>query len=206
MKLKIFDENVAEINSYVLIKENNAIIIDPGFNGENIIAFCIKDNLSITDVILTHGHFDHIKSLPMIADKFNYVLHVSQEDSKLLANDENNYAKAFGATFKLPNSVAIRTLKHKDILILNDEKFEIIATPGHTRGSICIKYRNWLFSGDTLFVDSVGRTDLFSGSMADLRKSLNLLKTSIGNGVIVYPGHGEHAKMIKIKELNDYLK
>jgi hydroxyacylglutathione hydrolase len=89
---------------------------------------------------------------------------------------------------------------------LLNEPFLCFYTPGHTKGSICIQYQNRLFSGDTLFADSIGRTDLYSGNMNDMKQSLRLLSERLSNQTVVYPGHGESKKWQEIKEVNPYLK
>ncbi len=205
IKLKIFNQNPAEVNSYALIKEEEIILIDPGFNGDNIIAYCNQNNFYITDIILTHGHFDHIQSIPKLAITYKFKIHISRDDLILLKNDEYNYARAFGESFNLPSNIDINFLSDKQKLNINGEDFNVITTPGHTKGSLCIKYKNWLFSGDTLFADSVGRTDLFSGNQSHLNKSLKKLTDTISNNLTIYPGHGKSAKMSKIKEINPYI-
>lgn len=204
MKLKTFNDNMADINAYLLIKNKEAILIDPGFNGKAIITYCKDKAIDIKHVILTHGHFDHIKDIEILAKDFTYDLFVSKHDKNFLFSDELNYARAFGSTFKLP-PLEIHEVEDQQVLNLLDESFQIFLTPGHTKGSICIKIKNQLFSGDTLFYNSVGRTDLYSGNQSTLFKSLEILKSKVSNDVTVYPGHGKSAKMKEIKEINPYI-
>lgn len=205
MKLKIFNENLAQENAYLLFKNQVAIVIDPGFNGEQIIDFCKQKELQIVAVLLTHGHFDHIKDVSMLAKIFTFDIYISNEDKPFLKNDQFNYASAFGSKFHLPNFMVI-SLKDNQKIEIEGESFHIIATPGHTKGSICIEYNRYLFTGDTLFYNSVGRTDLYSGNINDMKKSIALLNSKISNDTTIYPGHGEHGKLKVIKEGNPYLK
>ncbi len=205
IKLKVFDQNIAEVNSYLLIKQKDAIVIDPGFNGDQINDFCQLNDISIKDVLLTHGHFDHIKGIEKLAKNHQFKIHVSEADAKMLSDENMNYAKAFGQTFRKPDNIEVIVLLNDKIEILG-EKLTIFFTPGHTKGSICILHENKLFSGDTLFSDSIGRTDLVTGSSIDIKRSLELLKKVVSNKVMVYPGHGKSSEMKKIKEENYYLK
>lgn len=205
MKLKVFNENLAQVNSYLLTKKKHAVLIDPGFNGNDITKYCEEYEICIDHIILTHGHFDHIKGIELISKAFNFDLFVSKEDKKLLFNDEYNYAKPFGSHFKLPNSISIIEVGDKEVIKIFDEPFKIFKTPGHTKGSICISYQKLLFTGDTLFYDSIGRTDLYSGNNLDLNKSLDLLRKNFSNEVTIYPGHGKSGKMKSVKEVNPYL-
>lgn len=206
MRLKRFDRNLANVNSYLLSKQQKAIVIDPGFNGAKILAECESKGLQIIAVILTHGHADHIYDLPLISARFDLDLYLAEPDVRLLRDDTLNYAKAFGYHFQMPENIRIKTVADHEVIHLLDERFECLLTPGHTKGSLCIKTGRWLFSGDTLFADSIGRTDLFSGSLADIKKSLDLLKTSISRQTTVYPGHGPSMTMAEILENNPYLK
>lgn len=205
MKLKIFNQNVVDINSYLLIKEKEAILIDPGFNGDAIIEYLDKSNVELKYIILTHGHFDHIRDIQILAKKYLFDVFISNQEVSFLKKDNQNYAFAFGSKFIFPKNIAVKSIKDEEKISLLDENFVFILTPGHTKGSMCIKYRNWLFSGDTIFYDSIGRTDLLSGSFLDMQKSLKYLKGRISNQTKIYPGHGKNGKWINIKDTNSYI-
>ena len=205
MRIKKFYDNPAQVNSYLLIKRDKAILIDPGFNGKELVKYCKESCITINYIILTHGHFDHIKGIEDIALEFDFELLVSKEDKQLLFHDKFNYAKAFQSSFKLPSNITIKELSDKESLKLLDETFKVYSTPGHTKGSICLAYQRSLFTGDTLFYDSVGRTDLYSGNHSELFKSIAFLKTKFGNDTVIYPGHGDSGKMKAIKEVNPFI-
>lgn len=205
MKLKTFSDNQAQVNTYLLYKNQTAIVIDPGFNGNQIIDFCKQKELNIVSVLLTHGHFDHIKDIPLLAKEFTFELYISEADKSFLKNDQYNYASAFGLKFHLPN-LTIIIVKDNQRISIEGETFKVISTPGHTAGSICFGYNRYLFTGDTLFFNSIGRTDLHSGNRNDIKKSIELLKTKISNDTTIYPGHGNFGKLKQIKEVNPYLK
>ena len=121
-------------------------------------------------------------------------------------DNTKNYANAFGAKFNFPKDIEIVSIKDKEELTFFNESFKLILTPGHTKGSICIKYNQWFFSGDTIFIDSIGRTDLFSGNSSDMQKSLEYLKKKLSNQTIIYPGHGRYSKWKDVKRVNPYIK
>jgi len=206
INIKTFNQNPAQINSYCLRKQSHVVVIDPGFNGDAIMKYAFNKKLTIDAVLLTHGHFDHIKDIELLAQHYSFDLYISVPDKSLLYHDNQNYASAFNSSFHLPGNLVLKTMKDNETIHLLNESFHCSYTPGHTKGSICIQYQNRLFSGDTLFTNSIGRTDLFSGNMSDMKQSLRLLKKTLSNQTIVYPGHGESGKWIEIKQINPYIK
>jgi len=206
MKLKIFNQNPVNINSYLLIKQKKSILIDPGFNGKAIIKYLFETNIDLNFILLTHGHFDHIRDIQKLAEKYRFKVYISNIDIDLLKDNTKNYANAFGAKFNFPKDIEIVSIKDKEELTFFNESFKLILTPGHTKGSICIKYNQWFFSGDTIFIDSIGRTDLFSGNSSDMQKSLEYLKKKLSNQTIIYPGHGRYSKWKDVKRVNPYIK
>ena len=193
MKVKRFNDNLLEQNSYLIKKNNQAIVFDPGLNGEKILEYLKEKDVSDVKVILTHGHFDHIKGVEVLAKEYVFDLYISSYDKILLFDESLNYAQSFSSTFQLPNLNLIEAQESNKLEYL-DEAFEFISTPGHTKGSICIKVRNHLITGDTLFYNSIGRTDLYSGNQTMIYKSLRKLVSMISNDTMIYPGHGPSAE------------
>jgi len=200
MKIKkyeqFFDESFSE-NTFLVTINNKSVLVDPGMIGTKL-----EEDLSNTEllfVILTHGHADHFLGIKNL----DVPIYVSDYDKTFLNNPSYSYAKTFGNN---------DSFKHKDIRnieklpVFEGKKFKVFSTPGHTKGSVCIQLEDRLFSGDTLFVDSVGRTDLFSGNSNELTKSLKMLDSKISNNTIIYPGHGGYAKFKIIKQKNPYMK
>lgn len=205
MKLKKFTKNLAQINTYVLYENNHTIVIDPGFNGTKVLDFCTEHHLQIEIVILTHAHYDHIKDIPLLAKTHQFEIILEEQDYPLLFDDEMSYARAFGATFTLDKSIAVKKVVSGDCFDFYGNKLSFLSTPGHTKGSMCIIYRNMIFTGDTLFTNSIGRTDLYGGNQNEIYRSLELLKKKISNDATIYPGHGDHGKMKHVKEINPFL-
>jgi len=202
MKIIQFGQNEAEQNSYLVIQQSNCIVIDPGFNGVALIQAIQEKGLSLKAVLLTHGHFDHIRDIRKLQEHWMVPLYIHELDEAFLSNENWNGARFFGSNFVIRQSQAIKTFRDGDTLQFDDISIEVWHTPGHTRGSSCFLTQNALFSGDTLFKDSIGRSDLETGSMSDLRNSLTKLSSKVANDTIVYPGHQEKATMASIKKEN----
>ncbi len=200
MKIKKFEQFLAPnfgVNTYMIIHQNDCVLVDPGMIGPELKEELAKYNLNY--IILTHGHYDHIMGIRDL----HVPVYVSKDDLKIVTKPEYSYSSMIGN---------METYDHIEFNDIDDLKqfaglrYKIIHTPGHTKGSVCIQLGQHLLSGDTLFIDSIGRTDLFSGNMSEIQKSLKLLLEIVGNETIIYPGHGGKAKFKIIKERNPYLK
>ena len=189
MKPVVFSQNAASINSYLLKYKNECIVIDPGFNGQEIIDYIALNQLILSKVLLTHGHYDHIRDIRKIAVNHNFVIYIHEEDLSALKDDKLNYATFFGGSFKLKDSQPIVTLKNNDKIPFGESEILVIHTPGHTQGSCCFEYEKMIFTGDTLFEGDLCRTDLIGGSQKLIEKSISDLFQSHSNEYIVYPGH-----------------
>jgi glyoxylase-like metal-dependent hydrolase (beta-lactamase superfamily II) len=205
MQIKIFNENIAEQNSYLIIKGKEAVVIDPGFNGEMIASYLDQEQIILTDVLLTHGHFDHIRDLMLFGNLKKLKVHLHEADKDFLHDDKLNYAKAFHSRFLLPENMIEVIHKDGDLLSVLDEKITVIHTPGHTGGSVSYHLNDRLFTGDTLFMDGIGRTDLYGGSMKAMRESIQKITTKFSRKTKIYPGHGDNGLLQKLLEHNPYL-
>jgi len=193
-----------DVNSYILAKENQALVIDPGFNGEAIIKHCQNHNLKLTDCILTHGHIDHIRDLKMLLRNYDMKIYIYSEEVEFLYNPNLNLSSMFRNDFILEKTVDVNKLEDQEIIDFVKEKLKIIHLPGHTRGSMGIVYNQHFFSGDTLFFDSVGRTDLPTGNGGKIFTSLKKIKVSLSKNTVVYPGHGKGGRLAEILQVNPY--
>ncbi len=188
-------------NTYLINNGLDAIIVDPG---EGIGEYLEEINkYNIKAILLTHGHIDHIDGIKYFlnSDIYIYKDEVEFLDSKVLSLYE-----AFGKlkSFNKDN-LKIHLLEEGTINLLGF-KIDVIHTPGHTKGSCCYLFNdNILFSGDTLFQVSVGRTDFPTGSMSELNNSLNKLK-KLDDTVKVYPGHGAETTIGFEKKYNPYFR
>lgn len=189
-------------NTYLVGNEKEFVIIDPSVDIRNIL-YIIRKRFSeskLLGIILTHGHYDHFVSIEEVQKNFNVPVYISREDLPKLTNLNLSCGFFFGIT-SLP--------KINNILILPQElklgtlEFKIINTPGHTNGSVCLKIEDALFTGDTLFNDGVGRTDLPTGNVNKLNESLKLLM-KLNDDLKVYPGHGPSSTIGYEKNYNYY--
>lgn len=169
-----------------MAQNGNCLLVDPG-DDFHLIEQYLK-NLKLEFILLTHGHFDHILALSeFAASNPNLKIYVNKQDEYLLENIDQQ-ARLFGRKVaKIKTSFSY--IKDADTISFSNEKIEVIETPGHTPGSVCYLLNNALFSGDTLFYGSIGRTDFPGGDDDKMQKSLIKL-AKLDNGIAVYPGHG----------------
>lgn len=186
-------EDIDELkaNTY-LIKDNKkkCVVVDPGVDNDKLGDYIKKNKLSLQAVLLTHAHVDHMRGVDRLVDRFKCDLYIGFDDEIGLTDEEYNCA------VELDESLIIRakakTVADNEILKILNEEIKVIYTPFHTRGSVCYYFSNsaLLFSGDTLFKNVIGRTDLISSIRAPMRESLAKLRI-LPENVKVYPGHGE---------------
>jgi len=177
-------------NCYLLISKNEprsretslrgeSAVVDPGGGAKEILKEIKNAKLNLKYIILTHSHIDHTFSALKIKQKTG---------AKILIHKEEKDFVKFGVD---------RFLKDKEKVKIGEDSLEVIHTPGHTKGSICLKGDNFIFTGDSIFKDGYGRTDLPGGSQDELKQSLKKLGKFFKTGMIIYPGHGEVFKIEK---------
>ncbi|MBQ3166143.1 MAG: MBL fold metallo-hydrolase [Clostridia bacterium] len=188
-------------NTYIVADDSkNCVIIDLGGDFSQIESILSANGLTPLAVIFTHGHFDHILGAKSAADK-NIPLYVSEEDRHMLLSQKDCLATLAG--FKYTPVTDCLTLEEGTV-IFGDMTFEVVKTPGHTKGSVTLITGEYMFTGDTLFHLSVGRTDLPGGDREELKTSINRL---IGRdfNYKVLPGHGEDSTLDFEKRFNPYV-
>jgi len=203
MFFECLSEGMFGSNCYIIGDNGEGVLIDSGVDGAEILKAVEKAGLKIKYIIITHAHIDHICSLDEIRDKLGADVVVHESDATALADPRLNVSYLAGHTRAFRNA-DIR-VKDGDVLYAGGMEFEIIHTPGHTPGGICIKTGNMIFTGDTLFKMSVGRTDLGRGSMADLLDSIRNRLLVLPDQTEVYPGHGESSTIKDEKRSNPFV-
>lgn len=178
-------------NTYLFADKGEAVVIDPGFNGEALLNILGEKNLRLSAVLLTHGHYDHLRDLRLLQKERDFPLYLHEEDVPNLWDDELNGSRYFHASFALKKSQKVVPFRDGEELRFGDLAVKVLHTPGHTAGSSCFLWGKTLFSGDTLFAGDLGRTDLPGGSPEKMRQSVERLFTVLGNEVLVLPGHEE---------------
>ena len=175
-----------ESNCYLAGDEDTKeiFVIDPGGDYNKIKKIIDQAGLKPKVVINTHGHGDHIGA----NKEFNIPVWIHRLDADFLTDPSKNLSGAFG--FFLKTKTASRLLEDGDILSVGKYKLEVIHTPGHTPGSICLKTEGVVFTGDTLFCQGIGRTDFAYGSEEDILRSIKERLFALDDDYIIYPGHG----------------
>ncbi len=166
---------------------NEAAIIDPGADFNRIDNKIRELGLSPKIIILTHAHGDHIGAVMDIVEKYGALVYIHKDDASALKDGNKNFSKVL--TGKGMSIIPDVELEDKDEIKLGDLTFEIIHTPGHTKGGICIKVGNIMMTGDTLFNKSIGRTDFPGGSFDEIIKSIQEKIFKYDDDTIIYPGH-----------------
>lgn len=189
-----------------LIKDNKGecIVVDPGASSDGLLNHLKNKSLTLKAVFLTHAHVDHMRGVDKLVNFFRCPLYVGFDDEIGLTDEEYNCAKYLNE--KLVVETKATTVCDNEKLNFLGEEITVIYTPFHTRGSVCYYLSNsgFLFSGDTLFKNIIGRTDLISSTRKSLRDSLEKLK-KIPDDVKVYPGHGEFTTIGREKKFNLFL-
>lgn len=197
MKLDVLPIGLYGENIYVLHEKQHVLIVDPGKYAKQIAACIAKDEV-VDGIVLTHGHEDHTGAVDDLVDMYGCKVYMDLDDYILV---DPKYAGSHG--FDAPVYTKIEPLQ-KDTKV-GIFQLDVTKTPGHTKGSVVIRYRNLLFSGDTLFAGSIGRTDLFSGNEVEMAQSLRLL-AKMPKDLIVLPGHGPRTTIQQELDTNMYMQ
>ncbi|MDR6241447.1 MBL fold metallo-hydrolase [Aureibacter tunicatorum] len=189
------------MNCYVLARNNECFIIDPGYQKELIQEYVDSKGYTVKGILLTHAHIDHIEAL----DCYDVPVYLHEKEYEILIDNYNNGFEFFG---KLPNysfeSLDIRLVNEDSELNIGGEKIEIILTPGHTIGSVCYVIGHDIYSGDTLFEATVGKWDRPTGNVEELRVSVLKLINTQPDYMLVHPGHGRSTTIGVEKQINPF--
>lgn len=189
-------------NSHILIcgETKDAAIFDVGYVSDEILE--VLKGLSLKYIFLTHRHYDHILGAYDLREKTGAKIVIGELDSNAL-KDPNDSLAAHAPHMKFTPTFADILVKDGDEVSFGEEKIKVISTPGHTVGGVCYSAQNFLFTGDTLFNFSIGRTDLPSGNMGEMRKTLSKIK-SLEKNYEVFCGHGDNTTLDFEKKHNPY--
>ena len=188
MKIETLCVGPLEVNCYIIgTNKENAIIIDPGADPDKILQYIRFHDLKTKYILNTHGHVDHIGSNAYIKSETDAQLLIHKEDAFMLGQIQDSYIS--GLLNAKPSPDADRVLNDGDIIELDDVKLEVIHTPGHTPGGVCFYNGSVLFTGDTIFVGGIGRTDFPYSHHQTLIKSILDRIMKLPDDTIIYPGH-----------------
>lgn len=192
-------------NCYIVETENkNAAVIDPGGDYPKLKKKLDELGLTMKKILLTHGHYDHFGAASEASFNNNAEVFIHEDDAPMLTSRDLSLADAIGNGAFRPVE-KFTEIKDCDKITLDELTFEVIHTPGHTKGGVCYKCGDALFTGDTLFKLSMGRTDFPGGSMGAIFDSLKKLSELDGD-FTVYPGHNETSTLSFERKNNPYLK
>lgn len=204
MRIKTMVLGYVQTNCYLVYdgETGRGVIIDPADRAPEIVSACRELQVTPEAVLLTHGHGDHVLAADAVRQELGIPVIASRAERELLADPALNYSTALG----MPDIrlKADREVEDGDLLELAGFRFQVIATPGHTGGSVCYleEENEVLFSGDTLFELSLGRTDLPTGSTKDIVESITGKLFVLPDDIMVYPGHGNATVMGREKQYN----
>ena len=193
MKIFTLPLGAYQTNTYIVAKGAHCVIIDAGYQPQTILHFLQVQKLTADAIFLTHGHFDHVGAVKDLAAQLNCPVYIHQAELSLPED------------FTAGPLFYTHTYGEGDRIEKAGTSFRVLHTPGHTPGSVCLLAEDALFSGDTLFCGSCGRTDLPGGDWATIRRSLNRL-AQLENDLTVYPGHGEATTLSAEKRYNPYMQ
>lgn len=205
MIIKRFIAGRLENNIYLVAdeKSSEAVLIDATQDLPEI-QKAVKDlGVKVKYILLTHGHFDHILGLNSLKKSLNAPAVICKDDL-VISDNINEFTRLFG----LPDSVPPKYdmyIKDGDEILLGSYKIKVIYTPGHTEGGVCYLVDGKLFSGDTLFRGSVGRTDLFGGNFGKLSDSIKNKLFKLDDKTEVFPGHGDMTTIGFEKKYNEII-
>lgn len=193
-------------NCYIIADEKNKIaaIIDTGGDSDKILNVITREQFTVEYIFLTHGHGDHIAALQEVKNATNAKAVIHEQDAALLSSPQNNLSIYMGEGFTQPS--ADIKLKGNEKFKVGDLTLEIMHTPGHTPGGISIKVNDAVFTGDTLFAGSIGRTDLPGGSYDELISSIKEKLLPLGDDISIFPGHGDSSTLGYEKNVNPFLR
>ena len=198
MNIKTIPVGQLETNCYVVVNEETlaCVVIDPGDESNAIMDYIESNRLRCEAIMLTHGHFDHVGAVKEILEQTGCALYINPRD-------EGYEVGKSGMKFKMPEGG--KYYDDGDIIVEAGLEFKVLATPGHTPGSVCLICGGALFTGDTLFRGSCGRADLPGGSMREEMRSLKKICELEGD-YEVYPGHMDSSSLERERRFNHYCR
>ena len=199
MVIKTYPLGSLQTNCYIVIDEetNKAVIIDPGAEANYLIKEIEVLGIDIDKILLTHCHFDHNGAVKELKEKFNCEVYINRDEEEYMEIDSTGI---FG---KLPKFYEY--VNEGEIINSGNLNFKVIFTPGHTTGGTCYLINDSIFTGDTLFNGSIGRTDFLGGSYNDLISGIENKLMILDDNITVYPGHGPKTSIGYEKNRNPFL-
>lgn len=212
MRINHYVVGMVQTNCYIVINDETkeCFIIDPGASAKQLVEKIKEDNLTPVAILLTHGHFDHVAAAEDLAKEFNIRIYAHEAEESTLKYPDKNVSWMVGCEESYRADIF---LKDDEAITLAGFEIKVLHTPGHTEGGCCyyVADEAVVFTGDTLFAQSVGRTDFPGGSMSQIvhsiREKLMTLNEAgnIETDIMVYPGHNEPTTIETERMENPYV-
>ena len=201
--VKFLSDPIGE-NAYLffLEGEKRAVAVDPSYNAQAMLNYLKEEETQLEAILLTHGHFDHIAGVDVLREATSTPVYIHEADAQTLEDPEKNMSVITHRLLTI--KPADRLLKGQEVLELAGMQVQVLHTPGHTQGGVCYLAEDVLFSGDTLFSMSIGRTDLPGSNEEQMKASLAKL-CALEREYVVYPGHGQSTSLGFEVQNNPYL-
>ncbi len=190
MQIQCFKSGLLHNNNYLIWDEESkeAALIDCTEQNQKILDVIQEKGLKLKYILLTHGHFDHILGVDFFQEKTQAITYLNEADEPLLGK-----INLFMDMLNLPHTTPPKIthfFNNKTLFSLGQNTIKVFTTPGHSKGGCCFLIQNHLFSGDTLFANTFGRTDCWGGDPQEMQNSLKFLFQNLPDDVMIYPGHG----------------
>ncbi|MBO8137373.1 MAG: MBL fold metallo-hydrolase [Desulfotomaculum sp.] len=206
MIIEVLPVGQLDANCYILACEETreAAIIDPGGDAGDILDLVKRLDVKPKYIICTHGHVDHIAAVGQVKESTSAQVLIHKDDADMLTNPEKNLSVFVGQNVSL--EPADKLLSEGDVIKLGNLELEVISVPGHTRGGICIKVKDVVFTGDTLFAGSIGRSDFPGGNHSELVRGIKEKLLTLPGQTRVYPGHGPDTLIEQEERHNPFIQ
>lgn len=203
LKIHTLTLGAYQTNCYIVHDSaaKSCCVIDPGYEAEAILSKVAQLGLTVDATLLTHGHFDHVGAVEAIAKATGCSLWMSEGDW----SQQRDLTNAYFYPIANCSFAEVQFCEEGEVISAGGLDFTVMSTPGHTWGSVCFLCGDVMFSGDTLFAGSCGRTDLPGGDWATIVQSLKRLAT-LEKDYVIYPGHGESTTLAEEKRYNPYMQ
>lgn len=199
MIIKRIPAGIYAANCYIVASEitKDALVLDPGGDEDFIINEIEKQGYNPKAILLTHGHIDHVGAVKALAEKYKIKTYLNHKDLTLMRKGAYIYGDV--------ENVEVQNIEDKDTYSFGDLKVLCIGTPGHSPGGMSLLIENSIFTGDTLFKGSIGRTDLEGGDYDTLIRSIIEKLMPLDNEIVVYPGHGPSTTIHQERYTNPFI-
>ncbi len=220
MKMMRIVTGALEENCYLVYEDTEAVAIDPGADEGKINGALKQQGLTLKMILLTHGHADHIGAVDVLRKQWNCPVAIHKEDADMLTDPSKNLSAFMGEQIvtmgaeilfgngaqHVPEDLDGTPAASAEVVRVGDLSIQVIHTPGHTPGGVCYLVDDMLFSGDTLFAGSIGRTDFPGGSYEEIMHSINDVIANLSGVEGVYPGHMQETTLAQEKRTNPYMR